>query len=67
MYLHTNKVSKAELLSQFCKEGFSMADTRDILIHLYSYICSMCLVLEDNMTHYKLWDNIKDENLDERR
>ena len=25
----------------------------------------MCLVLEDNMTHYKLWDNIKDENLDE--
>ena len=65
MYLHTNKVSKAELFPNLCKEGFSVANTRDILIHLYSYTCSMCLVLRGNVTHYKLWDNIKDENLDE--
>ena len=59
------KLAKLNYFPNLCKEGFSVANTRDILIHLYSYTCSMCLVLRGNVTHYKLWDNIKDENLDE--
>ena len=59
------KLAKLNYFPNLCKKGFSVANTRDILIHLYSYTCSMCLVLRGNVTHYKLWDNIKDENLDE--
>ena len=59
------KLVKLNYFPNLCNRDLSVADIRDILIQFYSYTCSMCLVLEDNITHYKLWDNIKDENLDE--